>query len=81
MSLIWVCKFPRTREPGREFSKKSGTRSSGELKAVIRYYLVELDNKLGLVEKEGSDSYDRKKVGRLSEVIQPYIHFSFPTQV
>ena len=81
MSVIWVCKFPRTREPGKEFSKRSGAHSSGEPKPTIRYYLVELDNKLGLGEEEGSDNYDTKKVGSLSEVTQPYINFSFPTQV
>ena len=69
MSLIWVCKFPRIREPGKEFSKRSGAHYSGELKAAIRYYLVELDNKLGLGEEEGSDNYDTKKVGSSSEVI------------
>lgn len=68
-------------EPGKEFSERSRTHSSGELKSVIRYYLVELDNKHGLVEEEGSYDYDTKKVSNLSEFIQLYTNFHFPTQI
>ena len=48
---------------------------------MIQYFLVELHNKPGLIEGEGSQDYDTEKLSSLPEAVQPYTNFDFPTQV
>lgn len=72
--LIWDCEFPRATESGKEFSKRSKTYFSGELKAFIQYYLVELHNKPRFTEGGGSHDQD---TGKSVVCLRPYS----PTQI
>lgn len=44
---------------------------------MIQYFLVELHNKPGLIEGEGSQDYDTEKLSGLPEAVQPYTNFDF----